>query len=90
VLDYIFKRYGREHTALLGTINTFRDSSIIRELGKVYGLPKSDIDRLVDNPGDPLLQDGLTGKIFDYGSRLIDFPITGAYMPAGCLFPKSP
>jgi DNA polymerase III alpha subunit len=58
VLDYIFKRYGRNHTALLGTMNTFRDSSIIRELGKVYGLPKSEIDRLVESPDDPLLQAG--------------------------------
>ncbi len=41
VLDYIFKRYGEKHTALLGTISTFRDRSIVRELGKVYGLPKS-------------------------------------------------
>lgn len=45
VIDYIFKRYGREHTALLGTINTFKDKSIYRELAKVYGLPKEEIDR---------------------------------------------
>jgi len=47
VIDYIFKRYGREHTALLGTITTFKEKSIYRELGKVYGLPKEEIDRLV-------------------------------------------
>ena len=35
VLDYIFKRYGHRHTALLGTSITFRDRSMIRELGKV-------------------------------------------------------
>jgi error-prone DNA polymerase len=90
VLDYIFKRYGREHTALLGTINTFRDSSIIRELGKVYGLPKSEIDRLVDNPGDPLLQNGLTRKIFDYGSRLIDFPNYRSIHAGGVLISEEP
>jgi DNA polymerase III alpha subunit len=46
VLDYIFKRYGHEHTALLGTSSTFRDRSMIRELGKVLGLPKAEIDLL--------------------------------------------
>ncbi len=45
VQDYIFKRYGRKHTALLGTMSTFRDRSIFRELGKAYGLPKEEIDR---------------------------------------------
>ncbi len=40
VIDYIFKRYGYSHTALLGTMSTFRGKSIVRELGKVHGLPK--------------------------------------------------
>lgn len=48
VLDYIFKRYGHEHTALLGTMSTFQTRSILRELGKVVGLPKEEIDTLLD------------------------------------------
>jgi len=35
VLEYLFMRYGREHTALLGALSTFRSRSLIRELGKV-------------------------------------------------------
>ena len=50
VTDYIFKRYGIEHTALLATYNTFKGRSIIRELGKVFGLPKNDIDLIVEEP----------------------------------------
>ena len=34
VLDYIFKRYGRKHTALIGTISTFRDRSIFQGTGQ--------------------------------------------------------
>jgi len=49
VTEYIFKRYGRQHTALLGAMSTFKGKSIIRELGKVYGLPKSEIDALVES-----------------------------------------
>lgn len=48
VQDYIFKRYGSMHTALLGTITTFRDRSVIREIGKVMGLPKAEIDAFTD------------------------------------------
>ncbi len=49
VLDYVFKRYGSGHTALLGTISTFHRRSAIREMGKVYGLPKEEIDELVSS-----------------------------------------
>jgi len=48
VQDYIFKRYGSQHTALLGTMSTFKDRSIIREIGKVMGLPKAEIDGFTD------------------------------------------
>ncbi|MBV6442599.1 MAG: DNA polymerase III subunit alpha [Haliscomenobacteraceae bacterium CHB4] len=48
VTDYIFKRYGREHTALLATYSTFQHAAVIRELGKVFGLTKSDIDAIVE------------------------------------------
>src|SRR5690606_22505801 len=39
VAAYIFTRY--EHTALLDTYVTFMRWAVIRELGKVFGLPKS-------------------------------------------------
>jgi error-prone DNA polymerase len=48
VTDYIFKRYGREHTALLATYSTFQHAAIIRELGKVFGLTKADIEAIMD------------------------------------------
>jgi DNA-directed DNA polymerase III PolC len=48
VQDYIFKRYGRYHTALLGTMSTFKDRSVFREIGKVMGLPKAEIDGYSD------------------------------------------
>ncbi|WP_345951285.1 DNA polymerase III subunit alpha [Mucilaginibacter sp. PAMB04274] len=48
VQDYIFKRYGKGYTALLGTMTTFKDRSVIREIGKVMGLPKSEIDSFTD------------------------------------------
>lgn len=48
VQAYIFKRYGRQRTALLGSMSTFKDRSVIREIGKVMGLPKSEIDAFTD------------------------------------------
>lgn len=49
VTDYIFKRFGRDYTALLATYTTFQADSVIRELGKAFGLPKTDIDFIVNN-----------------------------------------
>lgn len=57
VQDYIFKRYGREHTALLGAMSTFKDRAVIREIGKVMGLPKAEIDSFIDPAKDGLNRD---------------------------------
>ena len=74
VTDYIFKRYGREHTALLATYNTFKGKSIIRELGKVLGLPKEDIDVIVNEPLAKDKHHPFARHIFKYGKRIENFP----------------
>jgi error-prone DNA polymerase len=89
IQDYIFKRYGRHHTALLGTINTFRDHSVIREMAKVYGLPKLETDALVKDPSsgknDPVAQ-----KILEYGSMILDFPNHRSIHAGGVLVSEKP
>ncbi len=50
ILDYIFKRFEPACTAFCGTIGSFKHRSIHRELGKVLGLPKAEIDQLSSNP----------------------------------------
>jgi len=74
VTDYIFKRYGKEHTALLATYNTFKGKSIIRELGKVLGLPKADIDTIVNEPTRPDKHHAFARHIFKYGKMIEGFP----------------
>ncbi|MDT8400937.1 MAG: DNA polymerase III subunit alpha [Bacteroidales bacterium] len=90
VLDYIFKRYGYSHTSLLGTMSTFRGKSIIRELGKVYGLPKEEIDSLVENPGDKSNRNYLTDRIFYFGSKIADFPNLRSIHAGGVLISEKP
>ena len=46
ITRYIFKKYGTTHTALLGAYSTFKHDAAIREMGKVFGLPAGEIDRL--------------------------------------------
>ncbi len=74
VTDYIFKRYGQEYTALLATYTTFQGRSIIREIGKVLGLPKEEIDKIVLYPEDRESHHELAKEIFKYGKKLEGLP----------------
>ncbi len=90
VIDYIFKRYGREHTALLGAMSTFKDRSIIREMGKVYGLPKEDIDRLIKFPNSPLNQNEICRDIMAHYESIEDFPNLRSIHAGGILISEEP
>jgi DNA-directed DNA polymerase III PolC len=90
VLDYIFNNYPGGHTALLGTISTFRGKSIVRELGKVYGLPKEEIDSIIANPSRYLNQDATVDKIFRLAEQLADFPNLRSIHAGGVLISEKP
>jgi error-prone DNA polymerase len=90
VIDYIFRRYGYHHTALLGTINTFRGKSIVRELGKVHGLPKEEIDALIDNPSSDNVRNEITDTIFATGLKIADFPNMRSIHAGGILISEEP
>ncbi len=90
VLEYIFRRYGQEHTALLGALSTFRSRSLVRELGKVYGLPKEEIDVLVKDPAAGRRRDGITRTLFAVAERLKDFPNLRTIHAGGVLITEAP
>jgi DNA polymerase III alpha subunit len=46
ILEYIFNCYGADHVAFCGTNVEFKYRSIFREVGKVFGLPKEELDTL--------------------------------------------
>lgn len=90
VQDYIFKRYGSKHTALLGTINTFQGRSTLRELGKVYGLPVNEIDMLVNEPENNLNENELTRRMFRIGTMMDNFPNNRSIHAGGILISEKP
>lgn len=90
VIDYIFKRYGHQHTALLGTISTFRGKSIYRELGKVHGLPKAEIDELVSNPNFYHKLNAHTRLIHELAQHILDFPNQRSIHAGGILISEEP
>jgi len=90
VTDYVFKRYGKEHTALLATYNTFKGKSIIRELGKVLGLPKADIDLIVNQPHASEKHHPFAKHIFKYGKLIEGFPNHLSIHAGGILISEEP
>lgn len=88
VYDYIFKRY--PETALMGAMSTFRSRSIIRELGKIYGLPKGEIDRLIHDPKHLLNKNEVTDMILSVYNQMADFPNQRTIHASGILISELP
>ena len=87
VIDYVFKRYGKDYVALLGSYPTFKHDSIIRQLGKVYGLPDDEIKQL-QKTGKPADDKGR--KILKYGRLIQGFPANPSLHPCGILISQEP
>ncbi|MCB0637760.1 MAG: hypothetical protein KDC54_14120, partial [Lewinella sp.] len=90
ILDYIFKRFDNECTAFVGTIGTFKYRSTFRELGKVFGLAKSEIDQLTRSPVDQHPEDSVVGLIHHYALRLRGFPNLRSLHSCGILISEKP
>ena len=90
IQHYILKRYGRDHAVLLGATSTFKDRSIFRELGKVFGLPKEEIDSLVSRPNDVGNKNKITRLIKTLGEKMVDFPNLRSIHAGGILISEEP
>jgi DNA polymerase-3 subunit alpha len=88
VTRYIFDRF--EHVALLGTYVTFRERGIIRELGKVFGLPKAEIDQLCRGEYASSRLDEVTRLVLRYGKLIKGMPNYLSVHAGGILISEKP
>ena len=86
--EYIFERF--EHVALLGTYVTFKERGVIRELGKVFGLPKQEIDFLITGRYDQNSLDSMSKLVLKYGNLLKDKPNYLSIHAGGILISEKP
>jgi len=86
---YIFNRFGRHRTALLATYATFKHDAVTRELGKVFGLPPAEIDRLqrAESPKDT---DELGKLVIKYSKLIQNFPSHLSIHASGILISEEP
>lgn len=90
VTRYIFERHGTAQTALLGAYNTFQLRATQRELGKVFGLPKAEIDALVLRQTPPDTADSIHQLVLKYSARLQNFPNHLSIHAGGILISQAP
>jgi DNA-directed DNA polymerase III PolC len=92
IYEYLFSTYGYEHVCLLGTHVTYQWRSILRELGKVFGLPKEEIDELVEHPKQVSQRDHITGLVYRYASYIVgkELPSNLSIHAGGVLITEEP
>ena len=88
VTAYIFRRF--KHTALLATYNTFKYRAVVRELGKVFGLPKEEIDKLSKGHFQVSNLDDISKLVLKYGKLIEGFPNYLSVHSAGILILDQP
>ncbi len=86
--DYIFKRF--PNTSLLATYNTFQFKAVTRELGKVFGLPKHEIDKLSQGPMRIKSNDPVVQAVLKYSQYIQGFPSHLSIHAGGILITEKP
>ena len=88
VTQYIFDRF--PHTALLAVYSTFQYRAAVRELSKVFGLPKEEIDLLCAGKVDFGRVDKLSQLVLKYASLIQGLPSHLSVHAAGIVISERP
>lgn len=89
ITRYIFERFGRQRTALLGAYNTFQHDAVIRELGKVFGIPAEEIDQLQRPDRYPNI-DSLGKLVLKYTELIKGYPNHLSIHSSGIIIAEEP
>jgi DNA polymerase-3 subunit alpha len=90
ILEYIFKKYGKDHVAFCGTNVEFKYRSIFREVGKAFGLPKEELDVLAGKPMDQHDNNSVFRSVHYYGKMLEKYPNQRSMHSCGILISEEP
>lgn len=88
ITEFIFKTF--KHTALITVYNTFKFRASVRELGKVFGLPKSEMDTLTRGKYDINQLDRLSQLVIKYSTYIEGFPNYLGIHAGGILISERP
>ncbi len=88
VIRYMFDRF--ENTALICTYNTFQYKATVRELGKVFGLPKTDIDVLSGDKNTGYKPDPIQELVLKYSKLISGLPSHLSVHAGGMIISEKP
>jgi len=88
ITNFIFKTF--RNTALITVYNTFKFKASIRELGKVFGLPKSETDMLTRGKYQIPQLDKLSQLVLKYSTYIQGFPNYLGIHAGGILISEKP
>ena len=80
VIDYVFRRWGTDHAAMVCTHNTFQRRSAVRETAKAMGFSADQISRaqVACNDGE-----GRLARVSELAERVLGLPHTISVHPGG-------
>ena len=104
VIQHVYQKYGRRHAAMVANIIRYRIRSAVRDVGKVLGLPRTDLEtatRLLRHRDDVLNPELLreaglekdapaTLHLWSLASQVLDFPRHLSIHPGGFLLGHRP
>ncbi len=88
IMNFIFKQF--KNTSLIAVYNTFKYRASIREIGKVFGLPKEEIDKLSSGQFEVKKLDNLSRLVLVYSKLIKGFPNYLGIHPGGILISEKP
>ena len=88
ITQYIFKTF--KNTALITVYNTFKFRASVRELGKVFGLPKAEMDKLTRGKYSIRQLDRLSQLVIKYSAYIEGFPNYLGIHAGGILISEQP
>lgn len=90
ILEYIFEKYGKDHVAFCGTNVEFKHRSIFREVGKVFGLPKEELDMLAKNPMALHETNSIVKLVQEYSLMMNKYPNQRSMHACGIIISEEP
>ncbi|MFW2389630.1 MAG: error-prone DNA polymerase [Polyangiales bacterium] len=104
VIQHVYEKYGRRHAAMVANIIRYRIRSAVRDVGKVLGLSRTDLEtatRLLRHRDDSfnpelLREAGFDGdapatqQLWSLASQVLDFPRHLSVHPGGFLLGHRP
>jgi DNA polymerase-3 subunit alpha len=88
IMNFIFNRF--KNTSLIAVYNTFKYKASVREIGKVFGLPKAEIDKLSSGYFEVKKLDNLSRLVLVYSKLIKGFPNYLGLHPGGILISEKP